>query len=54
VLTVLVAVPVYARFFSMMAPVGQTATHAPQKVHSDFSRGISFKVAGLTAAPRCM
>ena len=31
----------------MRAPVGQTATQAPQKVHSDFSSGVSFNVDGL-------
>ena len=45
--TSFVAVPVYALSFSIIAPVGQTATQVPQKVHSAFSRGTSFSVAAL-------
>jgi hypothetical protein len=49
-----VVVPRYVLSFSIRAPVGHMATHVPQKVHSDLSKGISFNVAGLEAKPRSM
>ena len=37
--------------FSKSAPVGQSSTQVPQKVHSDTSRGPSVSVAGLASKP---
>ena len=50
--TIAAVVPLYGRFFSINAPVGQIATQVPQNVHSDFSSGSSFSVAGFEVNPR--
>ena len=52
--TALEAVLRLGHCFSISAPVGQMATHVPQKVHSEPSSGASFSVDGFEANPRFM